>query len=99
MLPVTSHIFQLAEIIKYVGLGAGLSVVHAILNGKAGLPKWLNKVLPVVYSAIGGLAIVVVNNVVDWSNWYQVFVQVVTGAVSVYALVAAYNGRDHHPRD
>ena len=82
-----SHWFQLAQIVKYVALGAGLSVIHGVVNNKYGLPKWLNKVLPVVYAAVAGAAIVVVDNSVNWSDWFQVFTQVVAGAVGVYALV------------
>jgi hypothetical protein len=82
-----SHWFQLAEIVKYVTLGAGLSIIHSVVNNKYGLPKWLNKVLPVVYAGVAGIAIVAVDNAVNWNDWFQVFTQVVAGAVGVYALV------------
>ena len=84
----SSHFFQLAQIVKYLGLGVGLSLIHAVVNNKFGLPRTLNKVLPVLYAALAGVAVVVVDNTgLDWSNWYQVFTQVVTAAVGIYALV------------
>lgn len=86
-----THLFQLAEVVKYVGLGVGLSVIHGVINGRFGLPKALNKVLPVLYAALAGLAVVVVSGTVDWTDWYQIFVQVATGAAGVYALITAYN--------
>lgn len=86
-----SHLFQLAEIVKYVGLGAGLSLVHAVVNGRFGLPKALNRVLPLAYSVAVAVALLVVDGTLNWNDWYQVFVQVLLGAVGVYALVTAYN--------
>lgn len=99
LVPTTSHLFQLAEIIKYLGLGVGLSVIHAVLNGQFNLPKPLNKVLPVVYSALTAVAVLVVQNTLDWSDWYQVFVQVLGGAVSVYALITAFNATQSNQPD
>lgn len=89
--PTTSHWFQLAEIVQYLGLGVGLSLIHAVLNGKFNLPHGLNKVLPVVYSAVTAVAVLVVKGGVNWSDWYEVFVQVLAGAVVVYGLISAYN--------
>lgn len=88
---VAGHLFQLAEIVKYLALGAGLSFVQFVLHGKFGLPKWVNIVLPIVYAAIGGLAITVVDNTVNWADWYQVFLQVLAGASGLYALVTVVN--------
>lgn len=85
--PTTSHFFQLAEIVKYLGYGAGLSLIHAVVNNRFGLPKTLNKILPVVYSVFVTVATLIVAGSLNWSDWFQVFTQVLTGSVAFYAIV------------
>lgn len=90
------HLFQLAQIVQYVGTGVGLSIIHSLLLNSR-LPKWANRVLPVVYSVLAALADVVVKGTVNWSDWYQVFVQVLTGAVAWYAIVTLVNEKTPSP--
>lgn len=88
---VTSpHFFQLAQIVQYLAGGALLSIVHSLLLNKR-LPKWANIALPVVYSGLAALADLIVKGTVDWSNWYMVFVQFLTGAVAWYAILTIVN--------
>lgn len=86
----TSHLFQLAQIVKYLGAGAGLSVVHSVLE-RGKLPKWLNTLLPVVYSGVLSVVSLFVAGSLDLSNWYQAFLQILAGAVTWYALLTVVN--------
>lgn len=87
---VSPHLFELAQIVQFLGTGAGLSILHSLFLSNH-LPKWLNRTLPVVYSALAAVADVVIRGTVDWNNWYMVFVQVLTGAITWYVVVTAVN--------
>lgn len=87
---LTPHVFQLAQIVQFLGTGAGLSILHSIFLSSR-LPKWANVALPVAYSALASIADIAVKNSINWSDWYQVFVQVLTGAIAWYAILTVVN--------
>jgi hypothetical protein len=95
----TSHFFQLAEIVKFIGLGAGLTILHSVLNGYKNVPKVVNLLLPIAYATITGIAIVLVDNSVNLDDWYQVATQVFSAAGVVYALIYTVNAATNRKSD
>lgn len=91
MVDRSNHFFQLAEIVKFVGLGAGLTILHSVLNGFKNVPKVVNLLLPIAYATITGIAIVIVDGSTNFNDWYQVSTQVFSAAGVVYALIYTVN--------